>query len=97
MPAPTMRLPASDGVAGTGAGASEQPLRYVADRTFVWRDGVWVDTSYDPEAMTPVQVQFLSDEYFALLDLDPVVGEFLALGERVIFVWDGTAYEIVSE
>jgi hypothetical protein len=40
---------------------------------------------------------FLSDAYFALLDLDPQIGEFLALGERVLFVWEGQAYEIVQE
>jgi hypothetical protein len=47
--------------------------------------------------MTSTEVVFLSDEYFALLDLDPVVGEFLALGEHVLFVWEGTAYEVMPE
>ena len=74
-----------------------QTIQYVADRTFVWRDGAWVDTQYDADTMTPVEVPFLSDAYFDLLDLDPVVGEFLALGEHVLFVWDGVAYEVVPE
>ena len=96
-----MAAPTAMRIGGGEAGANSadigaQRVRYVADRTFVWRDGVWVDTIYDPQTMTPVQVPFLSDAYFALLDLDPVVGEFLALGERVIFVWEGTAYEVVS-
>ena len=95
--APTAGRFGPDGAGANSAEAGVQRIRYVADRTFVWRDGVWMDTSYDPESMTPVQVTFLSDEYFALLDLDPVVGEFLALGEQVIFVWDGTAYGVVSE
>ena len=79
------------------AAAGGQPLRYVGDRTFVWRDGVWVDTLYDADTMTPEEVTFLSDAYFALLDLDPQIGEFLALGEQVLFVWEGQAYEIVPE
>ncbi|NDJ76256.1 MAG: VWA domain-containing protein, partial [Chloroflexi bacterium] len=80
-----------------GPGAGEQVIRYAADRTFVWRDGVWVDTLYDSDEMEPVEVVFLSDEYFDLLDLDPMVGEFLALGEQVLFVWEDVAYAVVPE
>ncbi len=74
-----------------------EAMQYAGDRTFVWRDGAWIDTLYDPDTMTPVEVTFLSDEYFNLLDLDPAVGEFLALGDHVLFVWDGTAYEVKPE
>jgi Ca-activated chloride channel family protein len=74
-----------------------QAIQYAADRTFVWRDGAWIDTSYDADEMTPVEVVFLSDEYFDLLELDPVIGEFLALGEHVLFVWDGQAYEVMPD
>lgn len=95
-----MAAPTRSGVDGTGAElpaeAGEQAMRYAADRTFVWRDGTWIDTLYDADAMTPVEVTFLSDAYFDLLALDPVIGEFLALGEQVLFVWDGTAYQIVA-
>ncbi len=97
MAAPTAMRIGADEAGASGADVGAQRVSYVADRTFVWRDGVWVDTTYDPETMTPVEVVFLSDEYFALLDLDPVVGEFLALDERVIFVWEGIAYEVISE
>jgi Ca-activated chloride channel family protein len=81
---------------GGGESANEaQALRYVADRTFVWRDGTWIDTLYNADDMTPVEVEFLSDDYFDLLELDPAIGEFLALGEHVLFVWGGTAYEVL--
>ncbi len=73
------------------------PVQYAGDRTFLWRDGVWIDTLYNPDEMTPEEIVFLSDEYFELLDLDEQVAGFLALGENVIFVWEGQAYEIVSE
>jgi Ca-activated chloride channel family protein len=96
-PAPTMLAPAEMSAGAERYAAGESPVRYVADRTFVWRDGVWVDTLYDADRMTPQRVVFLSDEYFALLDRDPQIGEFLALGERVLFVWEGQAYEIVTE
>ncbi|MBN2303373.1 MAG: VWA domain-containing protein [Anaerolineae bacterium] len=74
-----------------------QVIRYVADRTFVWRDGAWIDTLYNADEMTPAEVVFLSDAYFDLLDLDPAIGEFLALGDHVLFVWDGAAYEVLPE
>ena len=86
--------PSSD---GEGGAMGQQTVRYAADRTFVWRDNMWIDTLYDADQMTPTEVTFLSDTYFDLLDLDPAVGEFLALGEHVLFVWDGTAYEVVPE
>ncbi len=73
------------------------PVQYVGDRTFVYRDGKWIDTLFDGDNMEPTQVEFLSDAYFDLLDLDERVAEFLAVGDAVIFVIDGTAYEIVPD
>ncbi|NDJ85961.1 MAG: VWA domain-containing protein [Chloroflexi bacterium] len=73
------------------------PVQVVADRTFIYRNGVWIDTTYAPDEMTPEQVVFLSDTYFALMEQDERVAQYYALGERVIFVLDGQAYEIVPE
>lgn len=73
------------------------PVQYVGDRTFVYRDSKWIDTLFDGDNMEPIQVDFLSDAYFDLLDLDERVAEFLAVGDAVIFVIDGTAYEIVPD
>lgn len=75
----------------------DQTVRAVGDRTFVWRDGVWIDTTYNPDEMTPRKLVFLSDDYFALLNQDQRVAEFYALGDHVIFVLDGQAYEVVPE
>jgi Ca-activated chloride channel family protein len=77
--------------------AGGQVIQYAGDRTFVWRDGAWIDTLYNADEMTPTQVVFLSDEYFDLLALDPVIGEYLALGDHILFVWDGQAYEVIPE
>jgi Ca-activated chloride channel family protein len=77
--------------------APQEAIRYAGDRTFIWREGVWVDTTYEPDIMTPEEIVFLSDEYFELLDLDERVAEFYSLGEEVIFVLDGQAYAIVLE
>ncbi|MCB9438064.1 MAG: VWA domain-containing protein [Anaerolineales bacterium] len=72
------------------------PLQLVADRTFLYRDGTWIDTTYNADEMEVVEIEFLSDAYFDLLDVDERVAQFYALGEHIIFVLDDTAYEIVS-
>ena len=87
-----------DSVGGGQAGQNiNEPIRIVTDRTFIWRNGVWMDTTYNPDEMTPEQIEFLSDEYFDLLDADERVALFYALGDQVIFVLDGQAYEVVLE
>lgn len=83
-----------------GIGATDEygyginPVRYVGDKTFVLHEGAWVDTTFDPEKMTPVPVSFGSDDYFALVAARPEWGRYLALGDHVIVVLEGTAYEV---
>lgn len=72
-------------------------IQTVGDKTFIELDGVWTDTQFQPDTMTTQQVVFLSDEYFALLDSIPALSEYFALGERVIAVVEGVAYEVVLE
>lgn len=71
-------------------------VRIVGARTFVLSNGAWVDTAFDPDSMTAQLVPFLSDAYFKFSQSRPDLGAALALGERVIVVVDGTAYEVVS-
>ncbi len=95
-PAPMPTLAALPNAAG-GYVETREVIRQVRDKTFVNRDGVWIDTGYQADTMTPTPVVFLSDEYFALVDANPVLGDYFALGQRVIVVIDGTAYEVVAE
>jgi len=76
---------------------NESPLRAVGGKTFILQGEVWTDTTFEPDTMETVKVVFLSDAYFDLLDADPLMGEYLALGERIIVVLEGVAYETVSE
>lgn len=104
-PAPTSTGGLQPGQVGSGEGGETEAYGYVpqqlmqiaGDRTFVWRNGVWIDTTYDADTMTPEPIVFLSDAYFDLLDADERVAEFYAIGEQVIFVLDGVAYEVVPE
>ena len=70
-------------------------VQVVGERAFVHRDGVWTDTTFDPTTMTTIKLAFGSDAFFEFLAGHPETGRFFALGERVIVVIDGVAYETV--
>jgi Ca-activated chloride channel family protein len=88
-------LARSDIAASLPAG-TEQLVKAVGARTFVRQNGVWIDTAYDPDKMTPTKVSFASKDYFALADTRPDIAAALALGQQVILVIDSKAYEVVS-
>lgn len=73
------------------------PIKTVGDKTFILLDGIWTDTTFEPDTMETTKVVFLSDEYFDLLDEIPELAEYLAIGDAVIIVYDGTAYEVTAE
>ena len=75
---------------------AEQTLATVGSRTFVLNQGVWMDTAYDPQMMQTQKVVFLSDSYFQLVEGRPEVAAALALGEKVIVLVDGRAYEVIE-
>jgi len=95
---PMMLLPTTTGADG---GVSEpvkvgEVLKQIGSKTFVLRNETWTDTAFDGSKMETEKVEFLSDEYFDLILENSVLGDYFALGERVIVVYDGTAYEIVE-
>jgi hypothetical protein len=47
--------------------------------------------------MTTTKIQFGSAQYFELLTQHPDWNKYVAVGEQVIFVVDGVAYEITLE
>ena len=91
-------IPTMVAIAPDGSGRHEvvEVIKYVGSKTFVLRDEVWVDTSFDPDTMDPVQVGFLSDDYFDLVAAVPALGDYFAISQRVLATVDGTAYEVVS-
>jgi hypothetical protein len=103
-PAATMAAsPAAPGDNGGGefeAGYTAEPInpvQTVGDKTFLLIVGVWTDTTFMPDDMETQDVVFLSDAYFDLLLEKPELAEYFALGELVIVVLDGVAYQVVSE
>jgi len=79
----------------SGGIADRPAINYVANRTFLYQEGVWIDSQFDPESMEVIKISFGSDVYFDLLSTQPSLGKILALGEQVIFVYNSSAYEIV--
>lgn len=104
-PAPTM-MPAMTATAGSqtgptdktepnkGTGRANEPIKQVNDRTFVLRNGTWIDTLYTSDKMKVTPVIFLSDDYFKLLDAHPEIKDYLAIGDHVIMVVGDVAYEV---
>ncbi len=83
------------GMSGSVLGRPEV-IRVVGFRTFVLRDGVWIETTFDPSTMKTTEVPFASEEYFALLDERPDLAPAFALGDRVIALSGGVAYEVTA-
>jgi Ca-activated chloride channel family protein len=77
-------------------GNTEDIVKFVGSKTFVFQDGLWIDTIYDANGNDPQQVGFASDAYFELLSAVPQLGQYLSLGQRVLVVHQGIAYEIVE-
>jgi len=83
--------------ADRAVGHDAAEIKTVANKTFVQRQGIWTDTSYDPEKMRPTRLQFGGQAYFRLLKEHPQWGKYFAVGDRIIVVLDGTAYQVAPD
>ena len=81
---------------GGYSGLEQAALRQVADKAFLLVNGVWTDTTYRQGTPT-TPVTFGSESYFALVNARPEWGKYFAVGDRVIVVLDGVAYEVVPQ
>lgn len=75
------------------AADSTEQIKYARDKVFVLRDGIWTDTTYDGSTET-VKVGFGSEDYFALIAAHLEWGYYFSVGQEVIVVLDGTAYQV---
>lgn len=69
-------------------------IRHVGERTFVLDGKRWVDSLWDGKSETR-KIEAFGDEYFELLKERPELARCLALGDRVVVVLDGQAYEVL--
>ncbi|MGI9252888.1 MAG: VWA domain-containing protein, partial [Thermomicrobiales bacterium] len=70
-------------------------VRIAGDRTYVFQNGVWTDTTFDPDTGVTTPLTFLSDDYFALLAANPALAQAFALGDHVIVEVNGVFFEII--
>jgi Ca-activated chloride channel family protein len=76
-------------------GGLSAAVRTVGGKTFYLREGVWTDAEFKAEAKLPeTSLKFGSDEYFTQLTRKPKLGDFFALGEKVIVVFEGRVYRV---
>ncbi len=94
MAAPVPQATASPGLHSTGSSASA--VTAVGDKAFVLKNGVWTDTTYDPNRMTPTPLPFPSNQFTDFLLAHPETGKYFALGSNVIVVINGAAYKTVA-
>ncbi len=71
--------------------------QFIGNRNFVNESGVWVDAEYSETSPKPVtNIRFASEEYFALIEKDRDIGQYLSLGEQVVLIWKGRVYKITN-
>lgn len=69
----------------------------ISGKVFKLTDGVWKEQRRalgGPQVLKTIE--FLSHEYFKLLDSNPKLGEILALGNEIEFYWQNQAYKVLS-
>jgi Ca-activated chloride channel family protein len=84
-------------IANDVAANTSGQVKIVGAKTFVLQNGVWIDTTFDPDTMQTIKVPFLSEQYYKLIGANPEIQSILALGKNVIFLIEGKAYEITAE
>jgi len=82
--------------ADTVSAPAAAEVKHVGDKAFVLHDGVWTDTLYEPDRMETARVGFGTDGYFDFLSARPEWGKYFALGQHVIVVLEGRAYEVAE-
>lgn len=81
-------------VSASSAPSVQITLRNVGSHSFIFKEGKWIDTAYDPDLMQTVDVEFLSEQYVSLVSSNNNLAAVFALGKQVIAVSGDTAYEV---
>ena len=89
----------AEGLPAVARGPAGRSGRFVGGRMFYQEGATWLDSEAAklPADLKPIHVTFNSKEYYDLIQANPEVREWLALGTQVKFVLKGKVYEIVPE
>lgn len=83
--------------AGSGVSDSQASVLTVGDKTFLNRNGVLIDTRYDPTKIKAIKIEFNSEAYYALVSNHAGLAKYLAIGRRVIVVEGQVAFEVTTD
>jgi Ca-activated chloride channel family protein len=72
-------------------------IQYVMGKTFYLRNGIWVEEGIEAQKTPDKKIKFLSDNYFKLLKLNSDIQKILAIGERLLFSWKGSIYQVEKD
>ncbi len=72
-------------------------MERIADRSFYLRNGIWWEEGITAQASMDREIQFLSEEYFSLLEKNRDLKKILALGENVVFRLNGKIVRIMTK
>lgn len=88
-----------DGVdKATAAKEAEQIIKTVGTRSFLWNDGVWVESDLtNGELFGAESVDYMSERYFELTRKDDNTAKILALGSKVILRVGNKTIRIVEK
>ena len=71
--------------------------QFVGNKNFYRQANNWVDADYKIDSKLPeTNIRFASEEYFALVNREKGIGQYLAIGEEVVIVWKNRVYRITK-
>jgi Ca-activated chloride channel family protein len=70
-------------------------MKRVANKTFYLKDGIWTEHGID-NIKSAIEIKFLSDDYFQLMQKDNQIKDILAIGEKLLFKWNNKIYKIIE-
>ena len=65
----------------------------LGDKTFFYRDGIWVDAEY-AEDMKIVKLELFSKKYFDVLRRKPGLGKYFSIAKNIMVVFESVCYQI---
>jgi Ca-activated chloride channel homolog len=77
--------------------ANTMSNQFVGTKNFYNQSGVWQDAEFKAEKKLPeISVKYGSEEFYALLNKEKNLAQFLSLGEQVVVVWNGNVYRVIK-
>lgn len=71
--------------------------QFVGNKNFQNQNNVWVDADFsDSKRLPEVVVKFGSEEYFNLVKDQRDLGQYLAIGQQVVVVWNNRVYRVTQ-